>query len=216
MRIPDDTQHRLLEAAGRVFAEKGFRGATVREICQHAEANVAAVNYYFRDKEKLYSAAVHHAFQCRIEQMPVPHWPDGTPPEQKLRDFIRVVLTRMLEAHAQPWQMQLLFRELSQPMAAGIELVRQFIRPVYEVLWGILREMLPGVSEEQLHLVSISIIGQCFYLKIGRPVLSLVVGSEEFQRYDTERLIEHITAFSLAAIRGLQTGDAALSSGGVS
>ncbi len=212
MKITDDTQQRLLEAAGRIFAEKGFQGTTVREICQQAGANIAAVNYYFRDKEKLYRAALHHAFQCRTEQMPMPHWPDGTPPEQKLRTFIGVVLTRMLEAHAQPWQMQLLVRELSQPTAAGVELVREFIRPVYEFLWSILREMLPDVSDERLHLISISIVGQCFYLRVGRKVLSLVVGEEEFQTYDTERLIEHITDFSLAAVRGLDKGDAALTS----
>jgi AcrR family transcriptional regulator len=201
MRLTDDTQKRVLEAAGRIFAEKGFKGATIREICQRAEANIAAVNYYFRDKEKLYHAALHHAFQCRTEQMPMPQWPEGTPSQQKLRDFIRVVLTRMLEAHSQPWQMQLLVRELSQPTSAGAELVREFIRPVYEFLWGILRELLPDVSEEQLHLISISIVGQCFYLRVGRKVVGLVVGEEEFRTYDTERLIEHITDFSLAAVR---------------
>lgn len=202
MKILDDTQQRLLEAAGQIFAEKGFRGATVREICQQAGANCAAVNYYFRDKEKLYHAALHHAFQCKGKHLPMPVWPDGTPPQQKLRDFIGGVLNQMLDAHAQPWQMQLLVRELSQPTAVGVELVREFIRPVYEALWSILREMLPSISEERLHLISISIVGQCFYLRVGRPVLGLVVGPEEFQTYRTERLIEHITEFSLAALQG--------------
>ena len=49
-----DTEKRLLEAAGEVFAEFGYRAATVRQICEKAGANIAAVNYYFGDKEKLY------------------------------------------------------------------------------------------------------------------------------------------------------------------
>jgi TetR/AcrR family transcriptional regulator, regulator of cefoperazone and chloramphenicol sensitivity len=50
---PDETRLQLLEAAGEVFAEVGFRDATVREICRRADANIAAINYHFGDKENL-------------------------------------------------------------------------------------------------------------------------------------------------------------------
>ena len=33
MAAPDETQQRLLDAAGEIFAEKGFEGGTVRDIC---------------------------------------------------------------------------------------------------------------------------------------------------------------------------------------
>ena len=48
-----ETRERLLEAAGEVFAERGFREATVRGICKRANANNAAVNYHFGEKEEL-------------------------------------------------------------------------------------------------------------------------------------------------------------------
>ena len=71
----DDTRERLLAAASRVFAEKGFEKATVREICQAAEvSNLAAVNYYFGDKERLYIESVKRAHRPRIAEIPLPVW----------------------------------------------------------------------------------------------------------------------------------------------
>src|SRR3954471_7104054 len=176
MPVAEVTQQRLLEAAGQEFAEKGFEGATVRSICDRAGVNVAAVKYHFGDKEQLYKATLKNAFRCRLDHLPTPKWPAGTPPATKLRDFIRVMVNNMIQDQALPWQMQLLMRALAvEPSAAGVEMVREFIRPIYELLWSILREVLPaGVSEETLHLTAFSIIGQGFYLRAGRPVLCRV------------------------------------------
>ena len=55
---PADTRQRLIEAAGEVFAERGFRAATIRDIVERAGANIAAVNYHFGDKENLYVEAL--------------------------------------------------------------------------------------------------------------------------------------------------------------
>ena len=56
MEVQDATKDRLLEAAGEEFAEKGFECARIRAICERAQANIAAVNYHFGDKEQLYVA----------------------------------------------------------------------------------------------------------------------------------------------------------------
>jgi TetR/AcrR family transcriptional regulator, regulator of cefoperazone and chloramphenicol sensitivity len=199
--VADETQKRLLEAAGQVFAEKGFQEATVRKICERAGTNIAAINYHFGDKERLYEAALRHAFQCRLDQMPVPAWPPGTPPVQKLRDVIHAITERMVDDRYLPWQWQLLMRELSIPSPAGACLVRDFIRPIYELLWATLREVLPAdVSEAKLHLIAFSIMGQCFYHKVARPVIQLVAGEEESRTYSARRVADHITAFTLAAL----------------
>ena len=65
------------DAAGEIFAERGFDGTTVRDICQRAGANIAAVNYYFGDKQRLYVEAVVQAHRWRMEQAPLPDWADG-------------------------------------------------------------------------------------------------------------------------------------------
>src|SRR5271165_6825078 len=161
--LDGDTEARILEAAGRVFAEKGFDATTVRDVCERAGVKgVGAVNYYFRSKENLYEAALRHAFRCRMSLTPLPEWPADMPPAVKLRQFIHGAVKSMLDDFAEPWQMQLLMRELSHPGVAGQGIVRDFIRPIYERLWEILRQVLPPDADERtVHLIGFSIMGQC-------------------------------------------------------
>ncbi len=60
----DLTRDKLIEAAGHVFAERGYRAATIREICRRAGANVAAVNYTFGDKMGLYTEVLRHSVRA--------------------------------------------------------------------------------------------------------------------------------------------------------
>src|SRR3954469_4041424 len=89
-----EPRQRLLEAAEDLFAQRGFDGATVREICDRAGMNVAAVNYHFGDKQALFVEAVKSAYACATAGLP-PTWPPGTPPVEKLRTFIRMMATVM-------------------------------------------------------------------------------------------------------------------------
>jgi AcrR family transcriptional regulator len=194
----DDPRVRLLEAAGQIFAEKGFKGSTVRDIIQRAGVNLAAVNYYFRDKEGLYVEAVKAAI-CGGSFV-VPDWPAGTPPEVKLADFIRAEVFAVLGGNRPVWHRQLMMQELAQPTPACAALVAGTIRPRAEMLGSILQELLPDAPADQRHLIAHSIVGQCVFHRLAQPIVSLLVGEEEYRSYDAERLAQHITAFSLAAL----------------
>jgi AcrR family transcriptional regulator len=200
MSDTDDTQQRLLHTAGQIFAERGFEGTTIREICQEAKVNIAAVNYYFRDKERLYIEAVKQACQEDNDRVPLPNWPAGVPAETRLRDFIRVVAERMLENSHRRWQTQLILREMAHPTAACSEWVQEQIRPTAQVLGGILKELIPNASERSINLIGFSIMGQLVFHKAFRPVVTLLAGEQEAAAFDTELLVQHITRFCLAAL----------------
>jgi AcrR family transcriptional regulator len=204
-RSEDGTRERLLEAAGEVFAAKGFLAAGVGEITERAGANRAAVNYHFRSKEDLYVAAVRHGAELCISRYPMPTWPEGVPAEQRLRDFIRAFLSRFLSGDGPGWPGLLIMRELAQPTAGACEaFVRDFVRPTFAVLQGILRDLVPAdVPEQKRRMLGASIIGQCLHYHFARHVLPILVGPEEARGYDLGRVTEHVHAFSLAALRGL-------------
>jgi TetR/AcrR family transcriptional regulator, regulator of cefoperazone and chloramphenicol sensitivity len=201
MSLSEDPRERLLSAAGEIFAEKGCRAATVREIVRQAGANIAAVNYYFGDKEHLYLETVRCAAQQCGSGIPLPAWAPGTPPEQKLRDFIRTFLARVAPDREPMWFGRLILREMSQPTPACAEFVRQFVRPNFEALQMILGELLPAdVPPLKRYLIGFSIVGQCLHYRVAHPVVTLLLGEEGVRCLDVDTLTEHITEFSLAAL----------------
>ncbi len=49
----NEKQIQIMEAAEKLFAEKGFAGTSVRDISDEAGVNLAMISYYFGSKEKL-------------------------------------------------------------------------------------------------------------------------------------------------------------------
>lgn len=197
----DNTPARILNAAGATFAERGFEKTTIREICRRAEVSLASVNYHFGDKDRLYVEAIKHAHRLRSEQVPPPSWAPGTPAETRLRDFVRTTLTWML-VEGVPWQHQLMMREMMRPSGACREMVEDFIRPHFEMLLSILRELAPRpLPSHRLHQLAFGVIGQCLFYKLHRPVIELLVPEpERAEHFQREQLAEFIADAVLAAI----------------
>ena len=197
----DKTRDRILEAAGELFAERGFEATTIRDICQAAGANVAAVNYYFRDKERLYVEAVVRAHRWRMDQAQLPDWDTSTPPRKKLADFIETFFRRVLGGPDDTWRTRLVMREILNPSDACAEIAQSNIRPQFEILHGVLRELLPAeTSDEELHLTAFSIVGQCLFYHVAGPIIRNLVSGGEYENYDLEKLAAHVTKFTLAAV----------------
>jgi TetR/AcrR family transcriptional regulator, regulator of cefoperazone and chloramphenicol sensitivity len=198
----DTTRDRIIDAAGEIFAERGFEATTVRDICHAAGANIAAVNYYFGDKQRLFVEAVLRAHRWRMEQAALPDWSIDTPPEKKLTDFIATFIRRVRTGPKDAWQNRLMMRELMRPDAACAEVVRDSIRPQFEILLAILRALLPEeTSAETLHLMAFSIVGQCLFYHFADPVVRHLIDDVEYADFGIDKLAQHIANFSLAALR---------------
>lgn len=200
----DDTRTRILAAAGPAFAEKGFRDTTVREICSAAEVNVASVNYHFGDKERLYIESVKSAHAQKMRRAEMPTWDSGTPASRKLQDFVLAFVERVTSHEADDWQHQLLMREMAAPSQACREMVEDSIRPEFQLLRGILCDLLPAdvpMSDDRLYQIIFSVIGQCLFYHVGGHVARMLVPAESWQQtFSSRRIADHITQFTLAAL----------------
>ena len=197
----DDPRGRILSAAGQEFAERGYEAATVRDICLAAGVNIAAVNYYFGDKKRLYIESVKHAHEQRAAEVPLPE-ASGRPASERLHDFIDTTLQRMLGFSEQPWQGRLMLREVLQPTEACREMVEDYIRPHFAKLVTVLDELcVRRLPEAELRRVAMSIMGQCFLYRAAGDVVGMLVPPDELAAlHAPEALADHITRFALAAL----------------
>jgi AcrR family transcriptional regulator len=214
-----ETRQRLLEAAGEVFAERGFRKTTIREICRRAQANLAAVNYHFGDKEGLYAAVIKYAYACALEKYPLAQREsEEVPAADRLHAFIRSLLLSVLDKGTPAWLGKLMAREMIEPTRALDDLVESIISPMGQKLGAIVRELLGGqVPDNLVHRCQISIIGQCLHYRNARPVIQRLFPEHQYSPEDIAAMADHITRFSLAALRGLakDNGRAKLGSKGL-
>ena len=197
-------QERILEEASAVFVEHGFEEATVREICRRARTNVAAINYYFGNKEKLYLAVIKHWSKIAFEQFP----PNlgvqvSDSPEKRLKAFIRSALLRVLDEGPSSWFGRLIAREFVKPTVALDILVEESIRPAFKMLASILQEIAKKrLDEKILRLCCVSIIGQCLHFYNARPIMNRLFGNS-LAGATINEIADHILHFSTSAIEGL-------------
>lgn len=200
------THNRLLAMAAEVFAEKGFRQATVAEICRRAKANVAAVNYHFGGKERLYIEAWRDAFRRSIEAHP----PDGgvpadAPPEARLRGMLLSIMHRITDPHSH--DLDIIQREMSEPSGLPDAAMREAIEPLRNAVAGLVRELLGAdAGEEQVSLCRTSIMAQCFWPLLRRRRRKSLFRSSQTGGLpeNVETFADHVVRFSLAGIREMR------------
>jgi TetR/AcrR family transcriptional regulator, regulator of cefoperazone and chloramphenicol sensitivity len=205
----DGTKKRLIEAAGEVFAEHGFRAATIREICKRANASVSAVNYHFHDKEGLYEAVFDYSHRWAVDKYPHDLSLEPNPtPEERLRAFIRAFLLRGLGDGFPNWHAKLLAQETANPSGVLSKLAETVIRPMDEYLEGVIRELLereyPSRDPDghSTQLCRMNIVGQCIFQIHVRQFAPSPV-QKTLEPRQIAAIADQIYRFSLGGIRAI-------------
>ena len=208
----DETRSRLLQVARDVFAEVGFRRATVRDICARAGANVAAINYHFGDKERLYAEVVKSGMVLGLQKYPVDMGLGPNPtPGQRLHAFVRSFLYRTLGAGEHACSGRIMLWEMVEPTDVLDELYRERIRHLYGMLQSIVTDLLgPAATPALVRMGCASILGQCSFYRLGESLLSKIQAgpTTNLPPERVEELAAHIARFSSAGLRAYAVGGA--------
>ena len=137
MGTPKDskkTRTKLIEAAGQLFAQKGFNGVTVRDIAQKANTHLSALNYHFRTKEALYHEVLMAA--CRSDSIALEDQKLflKMKPHDALFLLVKEALKEYRKLSASNWRMVLITRECREPSLSFEEMSKVYLKPETDFL----------------------------------------------------------------------------------
>ena len=202
----DPTREKLLGVAGRVFADRGYQAATIREICLRAAANVAAVNYHFGGKLGLYTEVLQESVRAAQIEAVQNALDQNAPPEDILRAVIRARLRGVCRGDLPDWHFRILAHELAQPTPALRQLINKVARPIYKRLLELIGGMigLPP-NDDKTRLCANSVMGQILTYVLAGPLLAGVWAELKMTPEQVERIADHIADFSLSYLQDFRS-----------
>ncbi len=198
-----ETRDRLLKVAERLFADRGFKRVTVREICRAARANVAAVNYHFGDKLGLYREVLQSAIDAmRATNEAARKAGAGQTAEEQLRRYIDVFIRRLLGPGSDTVH-KLIAREMNDPTPVLDALVEQAVRPRIEYLSGLIADIIGCAPADQRVLRCVASVQSQSLAYLPNPIATRLGLANKPTAANLTEIAAHIAEFSLAGVHGV-------------
>lgn len=204
----DGTRNKLLDAAERLFAEKGFEQTSVREITTEAGANIAAVNYHFGGKDNLYREIFHrrlaHLREQRTSKIEALQHEGGSRPtlEDIVSAFTSAFLEPLMDHSEGRILIELIAREMLSPHLPRTMFFEEMIDPVRESLSRALQSAVPGLTDAEAARCVHSIIGQLVHV-IHHSRLATEAGRQPREELDLHVMADHVIRFSVGGIQAI-------------
>jgi AcrR family transcriptional regulator len=194
------TRLRLLDAAERLFLERGYDGVSVRDITEAAGVNVASVNYHFNGKKNLYREFFRRRLSGAVERkIALLGEVIGSKDPPDLREVVRVYVSEflgdMFSSRKAEKFMKLLTEEMSENGIATDVLFREVSAPIHRVMREAICRAVPGMPADKASLCIFSITGQMFHFVRARGIVRRITG-RGYTRELVDDIVEHITEFS--------------------
>lgn len=118
-----DSKLALLQAATKMFAEKGFEGATVKDLADEAGVNVSLVSYHFGGKDGLYRACILQFAQARLDAVQrILKSPNS---QSELQVRLRLFAEELVDVHVrEPDLCKIVHRDVEKMTEIGEEVMR--------------------------------------------------------------------------------------------
>ena len=115
------TRQRLLDAALRLFSERGFHRVTVSDLCRRPDANLASVNYHFGGQAGPLPRGHGARPRRECEDVPITARPTAPTPEERLRHYVRDLRAPVGDAATGDpvWLQKLIRHEINDPTPRG-------------------------------------------------------------------------------------------------
>jgi AcrR family transcriptional regulator len=172
-RPSEITRERILKAAERLFAERGYEATSVRAIVGKARVNQAAINYHFAGKDGLYRDVLRAAFRALTEhQLAHAEEMKALSREQALVEFVRHQLQPLIGRDELSRHLRIFNWETVRPTAVFRKLLSEEAAPFMGVAVDLVHRFLPDADQRTLVVAAIWLIGQCNVFMRNREQLA--------------------------------------------
>jgi AcrR family transcriptional regulator len=172
-RPSEITRERILKAAERLFAERGYEATSIRAIVGKARVNQAAINYHFAGKDGLYREVLRAAFRGLTEhQLASAEEIKAMSREQALVEFVRHQLQPLVGRDELSRHLRIFNWETVRPTAVFRKLLSEEAAPFMGVAVDLVRRFLPDADQRTLVVAAIWLIGQCNVFMRNREQLA--------------------------------------------
>lgn len=195
-----DARSRLISSALRLFAEKGFKAASTREICEAAGVNLSAIRYYFGDKAGLYRAVFNRPIGETVCHANIAGYLE-LPLAEALNSFFKEFLVPLKKSEEIRLVMKLYYREMLEPSECWQQEVDSEIKPQHEALVAVLKAHLhlPEIDVDVQRL-AFAIIGMAAYFYVGQEVVYAISPSVLNSPAAIDALAERLAGYAVAMI----------------
>jgi AcrR family transcriptional regulator len=202
-RPSEVTRDRIMKAAERLFAEKGYDGTSIRAIVAKARVNQAAINYHFDGKDGLYREVLRAAFRSMTENQ-LAHAQDvkTLSREAALDEFIRRQLHPLLARDESSRHMRIFNWETVRPTPVFRSLVAEEASPFLGMAADLVRRFMPEADRKTLTVAAIWLIGQCSVFVRNRDRLAEPPIGLELDDAMVEWLAHSISRWVMAGLGG--------------
>ncbi len=177
-----------MQAAKKLFTQKGFAATRTRDIAKEAGINLALLNYYFRSKEKLFDIVMMDNFRQFIKGITVNLTNENISMEEKLRQFIGAYIDFL---SGNPDLPMFILNEIRNNPAGIARQLNDEVAPVRAHMFRQLQEAgKQGKINpiDPFHFIA-NMIGLTVFPFVARPLLQKVTGvtDEQFLAFMQER-----------------------------
>ncbi len=172
-RPSDITRERILKAAERLFAERGYDGTSIRTIVAKAKVNQAAINYHFDGKDGLYREVLRAAFRALTDDQ-LAHGEEikTMSREAALAEFVRRQLRPLTARDELSRSLRIFNWETVRPTAVFRKLMSEEATPFMGLAVDLIRRFLPDADHRTLTVAAIWLLGQCSVFVRNREQLA--------------------------------------------
>lgn len=201
-----ETRDKIIEAAGRVFADKGFAAAIGKDICDVAGVSAAAINYHFGSMELLRYAALRRAYENLVSFNEFARvLESAAPAEQRLLALCETMVSAFVRAPHHNWELRLIGREAMSPSPETEELRNKQLVPKIMMFRGLVSE-LTGLPPEHPVVAQgcLSVMAPAVMLQVGDwTAIDRALPGFAITKRNSSEAARLFHAFTLAGLRAM-------------